>query len=211
MRRNSGISMITLVITIVMLLILAGLTIYYGAIQNIDKTSETMSYNEIFEVSEAVAQRKLMNRLDNSRYPYIGTPLDDSKPEKINGVSYGEGWYKLEPNQTEELSLENVKGEYVINYLTGEVISVKPIYYEDEEYYAASDIKDVVGGADTTFDASGYDEAKGVNKPVLVTGMVPVRNVNNKWIITNADDEKWYALKRIRQKNAVHRFFTGWA
>ena len=192
MKKNNGISMITLVITIVMIIILAGITLYYGAVQNIGKTTDTMSYNEIFEVADAVATRTLMNRLNSSKYEYVGTPLDEASAEEINGKTYGEGWYKLSAKQAEDLDLENIKGEYVINYLTGEVVSIRPIYYENEEYYSSTDIRDVVGGGDTVLTAGAYDEAKGINKPILVTGMVPVRNINNKWVVTSADDEKWY-------------------
>lgn len=196
MKKNSGVSMITLVITIVMLIILASVTIYYGAMQNIDKTTETMSYNEIFEVSEAVAQRTLMNRLDSTRYGYIGEELDDSNPVEVNGKTYGTGWHKLDPksnpDHVSDLSLENIKSEYVINYLTGEVISVNPIYFNDKEYYSSNEIKNLVTSGDTVASNSGYDAAKGVNKPVLVTGMVPVKFKDGAWVVTNADDVEWY-------------------
>ena len=192
MKKNSGVSIITLVITIVIIIILAGLTIYLGAFENMDKASETMAYNEIFQITEAVAQRSLMNRVNPSKYPYIGTALTDASPVKVNDITYGDGWYKLEVKQTPDLNLEKIKVDYIINYDTGDVVSTKPIYYEDEEFFIASELKDKVGGTDNVISPDRYDEARGVNKPVLVTGMIPVRNINNKWIVTNANDENWY-------------------
>ena len=192
MKKNNGVSIITLTITIVILIILAGVAVYYGTTQNVDKTAEVRSFNEIIEVSEATAQRTFMNKINATKYPYVGTELTNAAPEVVNEVSYGDGWYKLASNHFEELSLENVVGTYIVNYSTGEVVSVNPILYEDEEYYSSTDIKDVVGSANVAISSDMYDDVKGVNKPVLLTGMIPVRYINNKWIITSANDEKWY-------------------
>lgn len=191
-RNNHGVSLITLVVTIVVIIILAGITIYYGLNQNIDKTSEAMALNEIFEVSEAVAQRRLMKRLNESKYPAVGNELTDSSAETVDGIEYGSGWYLIDSNSSAALNLENINGKYLINYDTGEVVSVSPIYYQDHELYTASAIREIVGSASTILASNMYNQLKGVNRPILVTGMIPVRSENGKWIVTNADDEKWY-------------------
>lgn len=147
-RNHRGVSLITLVVTIMVIIILAGVTINYGLNQNIDKTSETLNINEIFDVSESVAQRSLMNRLDSSRYALVGTPLTTSKT--VNKVTYGDGWYELNSSNYSELSLENIKGKYLINYDTGEVVSLSPIYYQNKEYYTASSIKEALGNSGAT-------------------------------------------------------------
>ena len=192
MKKNNGVSIITLTITIVILIILAGVGVYYGTTQNVDKTAEVLSFNEIIDVSEATTQRTFMNKINATKYPYVGTELTDENPEVVDEVTYGDGWYKLASNHLQELSLENVVGSYIVNYATGEVVSINPILYEDEEYHTSTDIKEVIGGANVVVSSDLYDEVKGVNKPVLLTGMIPVRYVNDKWIITSADDEKWY-------------------
>ena len=192
MKKNNGISLISLVVTIVVVLILAGVSIYYGTRENIDQAYTTDMYTEIMNVSEATQQRFLTNRIDSNRYPYVGTPLTADEPKVVNNVSYGEGWYFLTPEQSIDLNLENVENEYIINYLTGEVISIKPIIYEDEEYYTSNELKEVIGDDETPVSDDLYDVAKGINRPILVTGMIPVRNVNGKWIVTNEDDDRWY-------------------
>ena len=185
MKKNNGISLISLVVTIVVVLILAGVSIYYGTRKNIDQAYTTDMYTEIMNVSEAAQQRFLTNRIDSNRYPYVGTPLTNDEPKIVNNISYGDGWYFLTPEQSVDLNLENVENEYIINYLTGEVISMKPIIYEDE-------LKEIIGEEETPVSDDLYDVAKGINKPILVTGMIPVRNVNGKWIVTNEDDDRWY-------------------
>ncbi len=192
MKKNSGISLIALVITIVVMIILAGVSIYYGTRENINTAYETDLYTEIINVSEAAQQRSITNRFDAERYPCVGTPLTDSAPQVINNISYGNDWYLLSVADSAELGLENVENEYIVNYLTGEVVSLKPIIYDDEEYYTSNDLKQVIGDEETPVSEDLYDIAKGVNKPILVTGMIPVRNANGKWLVTNETDERWY-------------------
>ena len=192
MKKNRGISLIALVVTIVVMLILAGVSIYYGPRENIQTAYSADMYTEILNVSEATQQRYLTNRMDANRYPYVGTALSDSDPKIINSISYGNGWYLITPEQTLELNLENVENEYIVNYLTGEVVSLKPIIHDDEEYFTLNDLKQVIGDEDTPVSENLYDIAKGVNKPILVDGMIPVRNVNGKWFVTNENDERWY-------------------
>ena len=192
MKSNKGISLIALVVTIVVMIILAGVSIYYGTRENISTAYETDMYTEILNVSDAAFQRSLTNRMDAARYPFVGTPLTDADPQVVNNISYGDGWYLLKLSDHEELGLENITNEYLVNYLTGEAVSIKPILYDDEEYYTSNDLKHIIGDEDTPVSDDLYDLTKGVNKPVLLTGMIPVRNANGKWLVTNETDERWY-------------------
>ena len=74
MKNNKGISLMSLVITIILILIIASMSIYYGVSKNIDTATDTISYSEILAASQAVLQRALMNSLNASLYPRIGTP-----------------------------------------------------------------------------------------------------------------------------------------
>lgn len=192
MKKNNGISLIALVVTIVVMIILAGVSIYYGTRENITTAYETDMYTEILNVCDATVQRSITNRLDAVRYPFVGKPLTDSAPEIINNISYGDDWYLLSKDDYAELGLENVENEYIVNYTTGEAVSKKPIIHDDEEYYTSNDIKDVIGEDEIPVSDDLYDIAKGVNKPILLTGMIPVRNSNGKWLVTNEADERWY-------------------
>lgn len=192
MKKNKGISLISLVVTIVVMLILAGVSIYYGTRENIDTAYVTDMYTELLNVSEAAQQRYLTNRMDATRYPYVGLALSDANPKIVNNIAYGDNWYLLTPEQSLELNLENVSNEYIINYMTGEVVSIKPIYHDDDEYYTLKDLEGVLNEDPPEVSTDLYDVAKGINKPILITGMIPVRNVNGKWLVTNESDDRWY-------------------
>lgn len=192
MKKNKGVSLISLVVTIILILIIASISVYYGISKNIDRTTESVAYTEIFDISEAVSQRALMNRLNSSAYPLIGEPLTDAEPITISGVNYGDNWYKVEDNDFSDLSLENIKNSYIVNYETSIVVSLTPIYYNETTYYASDELKKAITGVDATVSSDMYDSIKGVNKPVIVKGMLPVKNMNGVWIITTVDDEEWY-------------------
>ncbi len=192
-KNNNGVSLMSLVITIIILLIIASMSIYYGVTKNIDTTTSTVSYGEVFEVCEAVSQRALMNKLNASLYPLIGTKLSDASPVTVDNINYGDDWYRIETTEDfSNLSLENVKRSYLVNYITSEVVTESPVTYENNKYYNSTDLKNAINGTSSSVSNDMYDIQKGVNKPALVKGMVPVKNVNGTWIVTDSSDDEWY-------------------
>lgn len=202
MKKKEGISLISLVITIVIIIILASISIYNGLRENLDETGNTMDYNEIFEVSDAIAQRALFNRLNSETYKLVGESGEfntiveqnsgDERVEVNKTYSTIDGWYLIDADSSKALNLEKVRRKYLVNYETGEVVSLVPIYYEGIKYYTSDELRDAIGGGSTSHSSSRYDEEKGVNKPYVVDGMIPVKRVGTNWVVTNADDTEWY-------------------
>lgn len=202
MKKKDGISLISLVITIVIIIILASISIYNGLRENIDETENTMDYNEIFDVSDAVAQRALFNRFNSDTYKLIGESGEfetvveqnsgDERVEVNKKYSTADGWYLIDSDSSKALNLEKVRRKYLVNYATNEVVSLAPIYYEGNKYYTADELRDAIGGGNTSHTSNRYDEEKGVNKPYVIDGMIPVKRVGTNWVITNADDGDWY-------------------
>lgn len=192
MSSKNGISLITLVITIVIMIIIASIAIFYGVEKNMTTAYEADRYTEMRNISEAVKKRNLANRMRPSLYPYVGTPLTSENPRVINGISYGDDWYLLTSTESVELELESVEKDYIINYITGEVIALIPFTYNDKDYYALGDLDKDFGGQKTEVTEDMFDANGKVNRPILIKGMIPVRNVNGKWIVTNSEDQRWY-------------------
>ncbi len=202
MKKSRGVSLISLVVTIVVIVILAGVTIYLGIGVNVDETQNTMDYNEIFELTDAVAQRALFNRLNSEKYQLIGLSGDfnitieqmsgDSRTQVERQYSTSDGWYKINSENSSNLNMENVRREYLVNYETNEVISISPIYYEGNNYYIAQELKNAIGGGEGVTTTVRYDEKKGVNKPYVVEGMIPVKLSGTSWVVTNTEDDEWY-------------------
>ncbi len=199
-KNQKGVSLISLIITIVVIILLASITIYTGLTQNNEKAVETKNVYEVQEILEAVANRTLLHKLNPNYYAYIG---DNSYGSKlIDGVTYkdSEGWYFLSSKEEfTELSLDNITGEYLVNYDTGDVVSKSGIFYKDKTYYVLKDLKNDMGGGDTVIAKNDYDVDKGVNKPILSKGMIPVKLKGATWVVTSSDDKEWYDYSKSQQ------------
>lgn len=195
MRNKKGISLITLIITIVVLIILASISIFVGYEYNINKATFTKIYNEMKEVSSAIQERQVENRLDNTIYPLVGKKLTTTDVIEINGVTYGEGYYLVTPKEmASSLGLSNVTREYIVNYSTGEVISKDVILLDNKPIYTLEELIKNQLDTELLSQTGEYDEEKGVNKPIVVSGMIPVKysDIYNAWMVTSEDDDEWY-------------------
>ena len=202
MKKSQGISLMSLVITIVIIIILVGISVYNGISKNLSETGSTMDYNEIFEVSNAVNERSLLNRLNSNAYRLVGqTGVFDVEMEIESGdetirvqkeYSSLEGWYKVTSSDLDDLNLEKVRRDYLVNYSTGEVISFEPIIFENKKYYSSIALNDAISGNEIISGVEEFDDSAGINKPYIVTGMIPVKRVENDWVVTRIDDPDWY-------------------
>ena len=117
MRKNKGVTIVTLVIIIVVLLILAGVS---AGIGNISVTSykDNILETEAKEVQTAVISQyqKYLAVKDTSLL--VGTKCDENGNETEDGE-----YYLLNVNDLQELGMENPKDTYIVKYNTVEVIN----------------------------------------------------------------------------------------
>ena len=135
----NGITLIALVITIIVLLILAGVTIatLTGNDGIMNKAGEAKEKTEIASEKEAIEVMSLGKELSEDDN-LIGTALYDRTNEngnkwhiiKINeeDKNYGTGWYYIDKG-TQIDNYGDTKYQWVVNYETGEVI-----YLEKESF-----------------------------------------------------------------------------
>ena len=187
---NKGVSLVALAITIIVIIILAAIAIgiYSGGFQ--DKATNAKILSEFIEVENAVAQRGTEHKLDAKVYPYEGENLE-AAGLTINNKYYSKGYYLLKKAHLEKLGITGANKEYVVNYETGEVIVTDPYKIAMRTIYTKAELID----EETDNAVSGiaeYDEEKGVNKPVLFSGMIPVKYENGDWVVTDVYDTEWY-------------------
>ena len=117
MKKNKGVTIVTLVIIIVVLLILAGVS---AGIGNVSVTSykDNILETEAKEVQTAVISQyqKYLAVKDTSLL--VGTKCDENGHETEDGE-----YYLLNTNDLQELEMENPKDTYIVKYNTGEVIN----------------------------------------------------------------------------------------
>ncbi len=189
-KRNKGVTMIALIIMIIVIIILASVVLssfYY----NTEKASSAKILNEFVEIENAVNILGKMHTMDRNVHRYIGAPLSSDNVLIINYKEYGDGFYYLEERDLVELGVNGTTRNYVVNYVTGEVIATEPFEINDKKIYTKADIVDAETGGSIVGEAE-YDEAKGVNKPVLYSGMIPVKISGGSWVVCSEDDREWY-------------------
>ena len=157
-RKTIGITLIALVVTIVVLLILAGITINIGT-QSIKDSREDALLSELGMVQNAVLQRKTKADLTtNEAYPgdkidiatvnSVIAEINSQQTEedielKDNSEGKENNYYLLTTsnNGLNNLGITKSENEYIVNYETGEVInsttkvteSGKPLYIYAKE------------------------------------------------------------------------------
>ncbi len=189
LKGNQGISILSLIITIIIIIIIAAIAIINGFTKNVDEAEYVRMLNEFIEVENAITQRGIEHKLNASVYPYENSKeYTESDHITINNTTYGSGYYLVTPTDLEKLGVTGATREYVVNYFTGDVILKEAYFLDDKKVYTKEDMlneKEIVTDAE-------YDEKKGVNKPILLAGMLPVKYDGANWVVTSVEDEEWY-------------------
>ena len=131
-RRNDGITIITLVITIVLLLIISGISIT-GMLRGHEETEEVSQIAELNMIQHAALEKYTKAQLTLTKETLPGTVIDkdevDRIIEEINTESgenislKGTEYKQLDKMDLENLGIEKEDDIYIINYKTGEVIN----------------------------------------------------------------------------------------
>lgn len=143
MNREKGITLIALIITIIVLLIIAGVTIG-GAIRGIDESQENKLFSELKMVQHAIVERKTKYDLTGQQELLKGTKInnindiditdDEGTNVKLNLKltqadidSTEKAYYRLNEQDLKAIGLEPAtetgvaNSNYIVNYSTGEV------------------------------------------------------------------------------------------
>ena len=139
-KNQSGITLIALSVTIIVLIILAGITINMGT-TGVKESKENALLSELGMLQNAVLQRKTKIDLTGEDYPgqkiaEISIDLDDviadinankaSGEDAVSRKDMNNGNYYFLSNENgglEDLDITNSEDAYIVNYETGEVIN----------------------------------------------------------------------------------------
>ncbi len=192
---NKGVSLMALIITIIVVVILAGIVLNNLLDSGTqDKALKAKILEEFIQLEDAVKLRgQIENKTAPDVYPLEGRKLSTSGGDTITirNIVYGDGYYYLSRADANNLGVSSVMHEYVVNYSTGEVITIDPYIINDREIYTRKELVEAETGNAVTALAE-YDEVKKVNKPVLFAGMIPVKRVGSEWVVTTTTDDDWY-------------------
>ena len=125
-RNNKGVTLVSLVVTIIVLLIIASISIV-GGIQGADTAADNKLLTELDMVQHAVLQRYTKYSLTKDKELLVGTKVN-SLPNSTeitwqvrNPQNDEEEYYELGSSELTNLGITNSKDTYIVNYSTGEV------------------------------------------------------------------------------------------
>lgn len=149
MKNQNGVTLISLVVTIILMVILAG-TVTFGGIESINSAKRTTFISELeiiqAKVNSIYEQRKA-SKQDKEYYDSIGQSVSivGAKLSEILGESSQDGFKYFSKNDLKNIDIENVNQNVIINFDTREVISVDGIKQDGKNYYKLKDLPNYSG------------------------------------------------------------------
>lgn len=150
MRDEKGITLISLVITIIVMLIIVGAVTYSGK-ESID-TSKRVAFISEMEIIQSkvnnIYEKRKLSQEDKKYYDNLGQELSVLGVEtlaKILGDSSPAGFKYFSKEDLKNLELENITQDVIINFDTREVISINGIKIDETMYYKLKDVPNYTG------------------------------------------------------------------
>lgn len=129
-RKNKGITLVALVITIILLIIISGISIT-GTVKNQKEAETVTQIEELNMIQQAILQRYTKSQLTKEELP--GTKIDKQQVEAIiseinttagtNINLKGTEYFQLNNEDLEKIGITGKEDIYIVNYKTGEVIN----------------------------------------------------------------------------------------
>lgn len=152
MNKNSkGITLVSLVITIIILMLITSVTVYTGT--NVIKQVTLQNVNtDMMLIKAKVKTMEEQAKFNKDNSNYKGTPLidvhDNKKIDKLVDEETVEDitkYYLLSKEDLNSMGLEkiDIADGYLVNYESEEIIYVRGLKKDDNMYYKLSDIKDL--------------------------------------------------------------------
>ena len=144
---NKGITLTALVITIILLLILVSIVVYNsldGLRSNIDNANKNKLLSEIQMVQNIALQQYNTFLTTKDTSLLVGdsaTGLESSTSLFFDlctqlDITLDSDYYLLEKNDLAGLGISNAEDQYIVNYVTGEVMNyTTPFTYDSEPVY----------------------------------------------------------------------------
>lgn len=150
LKKENGITLISLVITVLVMLILAGIATTAGldSIRNTKKTSMITQLEMIQEKVNTIYEKNKLNKENSTYYNSLGqdiSKVNESKLTQLLGDIPKDGYRYFKVEDLEQLDLDNITQEVIINFNTRDVVSLTGISVNENTYYRLKDIPNYGG------------------------------------------------------------------
>lgn len=145
MNSKKGMTLATLIVAISIMAILLGVIVYN--VSDIGDEAIAMKFLNEVSIIETKVMVEQFNNDTMENYILTGTPLTSSNSILIGGTSYPNGtglWYMLTNEDLKNIGVVDIKGNYIVNYSTGEVISIEGVTVYGTTYYTFEDVAEAI-------------------------------------------------------------------
>ena len=191
-REEKGITLAILIITLMVMVILAGTTIY-----TINKSPNAEELNNMYADIENLDNNITLYYSRNGELPIKGEKIENIPEDMSINSNDNENYYEIDLGKLENVSLnfgKNSQGKdvYIINEKSHTIYYLAGIAFEGEMYYTSPKYYEkieTIGKTDGT-----YSEDKGVNTPIIYSdkGMQLVKYENGQWVEDTSKDSYSY-------------------
>ncbi len=176
MKQENGITLVTLVIGIVILLILAGIATTAGldSIRTAKQTSMITELEMIQEKVNTIYEKRKLNQNDIAYYNSLGQDIsvvNSNTISQILGQIPKEGYRYFSAQNLKQLDLDNISQDVIINFGTRDVVSITGIVIDNTTYYRLTDMPDYSGQKIEQVDKNNQS----------LTFDIEVNKVSNSW------------------------------
>ena len=198
-RKNKGITLISLVITIIVLVILASVATYSGV-----STIQSSKFTK-FETELRIMQTQVNSLYEKDKNATLGKEIDtnNTQASKVftaneSGITDKTGYMYFDKETIKSLNIEGVEGEYFVNLQKRSVVSYEGFTYKGITYYTIEQIipnglNNVEYNANTvkpTFDVK-YENIENGKVRVTIYNIQYEGNIN-KWQVMYQENGKDY-------------------
>lgn len=148
--REKGITLISLVITIVVLAIITGIVISAStdSIKSAKKTAFITELEMIQEKVNTIYEKRKLNEEDIEYYNSLGQDVSKVEASKLLQILKGQssmGYLYFSKEDLKKLNLDNISQDVIINFATKDVVSITGIEIDGNTYYKLLDIPNYAG------------------------------------------------------------------
>ncbi len=134
LKTQKGITIVSLVITIILLLIISSIGINFG-INGINSTKDSKLEAELNMVQHAILEQYTKYKTTKDMVYLVGNKVSEEQLKDITselGITLvnipdtysNKDYYKLDKASLNEIGIRDTYDEYIVNYISGEVINI---------------------------------------------------------------------------------------
>lgn len=207
-KENNGITLVSLIITIVIMLILVSVTTYSG-INSYKNAKVTQFVTQMQLIQKKVDELVTANEYSNlgtSAEAYQGIITSAHNSEEINSNDAQDFKY-FSINSLKDLDLENIDTPVLINFETREVVSTNGVNYKNRTYYTqyllpqGQALVEYTGMQRQSINFEVTKELNGLNCLVNITGASPNCTITYGEGATALEVTQWKTISNYTKAN----------